>query len=170
MKVDGDLDRGFPPALRSEGVDVLPNRTSDRRISAPRCAGLRCLGRGGVKSEHFSGEENRMAIQFMRRAAMMVALPAFVAGASAAPAFASDSKYDDDYGNVVHITICKEVKDKKKDDYYKKDHDNSGKHDKFKMLVETGYYVDKGYVKVEDRECDYLDLKFNKYYKQVLVK
>ena len=112
-----------------------------------------------------------MAHLLIRRAAMTVALPAFVAGASAAPALASDSGYDDYYPKVVHVKICKVVKDdKKKDDYYKKDDDHRGKHDQFKMKVETGYYADEAYVKVKDGHCKKIDLKFNKDYKQVYVK
>jgi hypothetical protein len=72
----------------------------------------------------------------------------------------------------VHITICKEVKDdKKKDDHpYKKDDDHRGKHDQFKMEVVTGYYVNWDRVKVKDHECRYLDLKFDRRYRQVFVK
>jgi hypothetical protein len=100
---------------------------------------------------------------------MILALPAFVAGASAAPALASDSgrTYDD---KVVHVKICKEVKDdKKKDDDNKKD-DDKKKDDEFKMKVVSGHYKDTAYVKVRDGYCKRVDLKLDKYYKQVTVK
>ena len=99
----------------------------------------------------------------MRRAAMMVALPALVAGAAAVPAQADDGyDYKDDY--TVHVKVCKEVKK----------YNNKGKNEKFKMKVSTykdAYnYYDSEYVKVKDRKCDDVWLKYNPYYKTVIVK
>jgi hypothetical protein len=100
---------------------------------------------------------------------MMVALPALVAGAAASPAMADGHGSDDNYKPVVHVTVCKEVQKNK--GYNKDEHgDHKGKNDKFKMHVSSYGYVDDAYVKVKDQECKYVDLEYNPYYKQVVVK
>jgi hypothetical protein len=100
---------------------------------------------------------------------MMVALPALVAGAAASPAMADGHGSDDNYKPVVHVTVCKEVQKNK--GYNKDEHgDHKGKNDKFKMHVSSYGYVDDAYVKVKDQECKYVDLEYNSYHKQVVVK
>jgi hypothetical protein len=104
----------------------------------------------------------------MRRAALMVALPALIAGAAATPALADDGNdyKDDDY--VVHVKVCKEVKY----DYYKDK--NKGKNEKFKMYLATYdkyyKYVDSDSVKVKADRCAYADLEYDPYYKKVTLK
>jgi hypothetical protein len=102
---------------------------------------------------------------FMRRAAMMVALPALVAGASASPAMANGYP-SDYYKKVVHVQICKVVKGHKDDRHG----DNRGRHDKFRVHLATYGYVDDADVRVEDRYCKNVDLKFDEYHKTVIVK
>jgi hypothetical protein len=107
----------------------------------------------------------------MRRAAMMVALPALVAGSATAPALASSGDYkSDDY--KVHVKVCKEVKG----NYYKGkyDHDkHKGKSPKFKMYLSTSkdnYTYDDEYVKVKVDKCEDADLKYDSYSKKVTLK
>ena len=89
----------------------------------------------------------------LQKAALIVAVPALVAGASASPAMAGH-KYDD-HKKTVKVKVCKEVKDDHEDDedkYGKKD-------DKFRIHIRS----DKDYesVWVRDGRCVnvYLDFK-----------
>ena len=88
---------------------------------------------------------------------MVIALPAFVAGVSAAPAFAGS--YDDDK-DVVHVKVCKVVKDS-----YKDDKDKKAKFD-FKVWSDK---QSKEVNNVKDGDCKEKDLKYDKY-KKVYVK
>jgi len=92
----------------------------------------------------------------LRKAALITAVPALVAGASTAPAVAS-VKYDpnDDYNKSVKIRVCKDVKD---DDYSNKDYKDNDKY--FKIHVKTDRDYDA--VRVRDGWCKsvYLDFKY----------
>ena len=92
----------------------------------------------------------------LRRAALIVALPAFMAGATAAPALAS-SRYDDDKKKEVTVKICKEVKD----DDYKKDK----KDDKTKFEIKVWTDEKDKKVKLRDGDCKEFDLKYDDYKK-----
>ena len=83
----------------------------------------------------------------VRRAAMVVALPALVASATASPALASGSGSTDYYKKVVHVKICKEIKDKK---------DNKGKNHKFYIHAWTYNSVSKDYYDYVDKDDVYV--------------
>lgn len=100
----------------------------------------------------------------IRRAAMVVAVPALVAGASASPAIASDKGYDDDYDKSVTIKVCKHVK--YDDDYGYDDH--KGKKPKFKIYVKTD--EDYAKVKVRDGQCKKVELDYEYAYFKVYEK
>lgn len=101
----------------------------------------------------------------IRRAAMVVALPALVAGAGAPSALANDN-YPPYHNDKVHVTICKVVQGYD----YKKHDDDKGRKDRFRVHVSTYGYVDSADVKVKDRECKDVYLKFDDYYKKIVVK
>jgi hypothetical protein len=96
----------------------------------------------------------------IRRAALLVALPAFVAAATAGPAFAGGS--DDDKKDKVHVVICKEVKNSHKD--------KDDKKDKTKFSVEAWTDTSsKDVKKIKDGQCKDFDLEY-KHKKKVWVK
>ena len=109
-----------------------------------------------------------MLSSIIRRATMMVALPAVAAGVAATPAIADDHGSENDYKNRVHVTICKEVR-KDNGDYYN-NKDDKGKNDKFKLHVATYGYVDQHDVKIKNGDCKDVDLRFDAYNKKVVVK
>jgi len=103
----------------------------------------------------------------LRKAALMSAVPALVAGVSASPATAGVKYDNDDYKRSVNIKVCKEVKDDhgNKDDKYDRDRDRNKDRDrrnkdKFRIHVKT----DKDYdnVWVRDGKCEnvYLNFKY----------
>lgn len=112
-----------------------------------------------------------MVSAMVRRAVMVIAAPALVAGASAAPAMASEKYDDDDKYKSVAIKVCKVVHDydddkddKYKDDKYDKDEKNKDK-DKKKFTIHIKTDHDYAKVKLRDGECDkvYVDYKYPKF-------
>ena len=103
----------------------------------------------------------------IRRAAMLIAAPALVVGASASPAVASDKGYDDDYDYSITVNVCKDVHD-----YYNHDDDEDkgkkkGHKPKFTMHVKTydyKYGYDYAKVKVRDGECKKVELDYKDRY------
>jgi len=101
-----------------------------------------------------------MVSAMVRRAVMVVAAPALLAGASAAPAVAS-AKYDhEDKYKSVTIKVCKVVHnyDKHKDD---RDKDKGNK--KFTIHIETDHDYAEVRVRAGDCEKVYLDYKYPKF-------
>ena len=87
-----------------------------------------------------------MIRHLVRRSAMVIALPAFVAGVSAAPAFAGGYGYPDDE-KEVHVKVCKVVKDDDKDD-------DKGKGEYKKAKFHLKLWTDKDYQNVKNIKAD----------------
>src|SRR5215213_7382764 len=115
----------------------------------------------GSPSSIHRGRKTQMFGSTLRQAAMVVALPALVASATASPALASGSGSTDYYKKVVHVKICKEIKDKNHKFYIHAWTYNSVSKDYYD-------YVDKDDVYVHNGKCKDVDLEYGKYKKVVV--
>jgi len=137
------------------------------------------MGRGHIKQ--YTGEGKLMLNHLMGRAAMIVALPALLAGSFAAPAHADGGggwgggggggggDHGGDRNRTVHVYVCKEVRggDHRRDDW-RGDRGDRGRDRDFSIRLRTSEDSDR--VKLRRGECDDVYLDYDRDDKTVYVR